>query len=60
MIRLRIKNYNMVLTKKQQKYWDYHNIDKYEHFTGEEKLSLPQSQIFEQAKFTFFFWKNFE
>ena len=60
MIRLRIKNCNMVLTKKQQKYWDYYKIDKYEYFTGEEKSSLSQNQIFEQAKFTFFFWKNFE
>ena len=40
MIRLEIKNYNM--------------IDKYEYLTGEEILPSNQQRIIEQAKFTYY------
>ena len=48
MIRSKMKkNYIMILTKKQQKYQDYHliKIDKYEYITGEKILSSNQRQI---------------
>ena len=40
MIRLRMNNCNMILTKKQQKYQHYHpeRIDKYEFLICEEML----------------------
>ena len=42
--RLEMKNYNMILIERPQKY---------EYLTGEEILSSNQQQIFEQAKFTY-------
>ena len=54
MIRLEMKNYNMILTEKQQKYQHYHQvkIDKSEYLTGEEILPSDQRRMIEQAKFT--------
>ena len=61
MIKLETKNYNMISTEKQQKYWHC----KYEYLTGEEILSSNQSRMIDQARFTcfplgkaFFFQKN--
>ena len=52
MIRLRMRNYNMISIEKRQKYHlRYRN--KYEYLTGEEILSSNQKQIIEQAKFTY-------
>ena len=50
MIRLEMKNYNMILTEKQLKYQLYHE---YEYLTGEDILPSNQQQIIEQAKFTY-------
>ena len=44
-----MKNCNMILTEKQQKYRDY----RLEYFTGEEILPSNQTQIIEQAKFAY-------
>ena len=54
MIRLEMKNYNMILIEKLPKQVLLSSkIDKYEYLTGEEML-LPSNkkQIIEQAKFT--------
>ena len=48
MIRLEMKNCNMRLTKKQQKY----QLDKNEYLTGEKILPPDQRRVIEQAKFT--------
>ena len=50
-----MKNYNMILTKKQQKYQDYHpkKIDKHEYLTGKEILPPDQRRMIEQAKFAY-------
>ena len=55
MIRLEIKNYNMILIETQLKYQLYHQakIHKYEYLTGEDILPPNQQQIIEQAKFTY-------
>ena len=60
MIKLKMKNYNTILTEKEQKYQQYQNIKisagkiyKYEFLTGEEILHSDQSRIIEQAKFTY-------
>ena len=55
MIRSEIKNYNMILTEKQQKYQHYHlkKIDKYENLAGEEILPSNQREILKQAKFAY-------
>ena len=53
MIRLEMKNYNMILIEKQLKYQLYHQIHKYEYLTGEDILPSNQQQIIEQAKFTY-------
>ena len=56
MIKLEMRNYNMILTEKQQKYQRKNKsgkIDKYEFLTGEEILPFDQSRIIEQAKFTY-------
>ena len=59
MIRLEIKNYNMMLTGKQQKYWKYQNIvsSKYykqqKYLSGGEILLSNQRQVIELAKFTY-------
>ena len=45
MIRLKMKNCNMILVEKQQKYkLSSSIIDKYEYFTGEEILPSNQRQ----------------
>ena len=55
MIKLKIKNYNTILTEKQQKYQlSSGKIDKYEYFTGEEILPSNQRQIIEEAKFAYY------
>ena len=46
MIRLEIKNYNLILTRK---------IDKYEYLTGEEILPSDQRRAIEQAVYIFSF-----
>ena len=50
-----MKNGNMILTEKLQKYPDYHRekIDKYEFVTGEEILPSEQSRIIEPANFRY-------
>ena len=55
MIRLEMKNYNMILTEKLPKYklLSLGKIDSYEYLTGNEILSSNQQQIIEQAKFTY-------
>ena len=54
MIRLEIKSYNMILTRKHQKYCHYHlKIDKYEYLTGEDILPPNQRHIIEQANFSY-------
>ena len=54
MIKLKTKNYNMILTEKQQKILTLSSpkIDQYEYLTGEEILPSNQSRIIEQAKCT--------
>ena len=55
MIALGIKNYNMILTEKQQQSQHYHpeKIDKYEFLTVEQILPPNQRRVIEQAKFAF-------
>ena len=61
MIKLKMKNYNIILIEKQQKYQHYRykyesdksESDKYEYLTGEEILPSDQSRIIEQAKFIY-------
>ena len=55
MIILEMKNYNMTLTEKQQKYQHYHQLEliKNECVAGEEILPSNRCQIIEQARFTF-------
>ena len=54
MIRLEMKNYNMILTQKLPKSALLSNkVGKYEYLTGEEILPSNQKQIIEQAKFTY-------
>ena len=55
MIRLEMKNYNMILTEKQQRYQHYKpgKIDKYEYLAGAEILPLVQRRGIEQAKFAY-------
>ena len=62
MVRLEMKNCNMILTEKQQKFQHcLKKIDKYEYLTGEEILSSNQRQTIEQAKFVYsIFGKAFE
>ena len=51
MIKLRMKNYNMLLIESEKKSaLSSGKIDKYEYLTGEEKLPSNQKQIKEQAK----------
>ena len=52
MIRLEMKNYNMILIEKLQKYrhLSIGIIDKLEYLTDEEILSLNQSQLIEHSK----------
>ena len=55
MIRLEMKNFNMISTEKPTKYQLYHQtiIDKYEYLTAKEILPSNQQQIIQQAKFTY-------
>ena len=57
MIRLEMKNHNMILTEKREaakiSVLSSGKIDKYEYLTGEEILPSNQKQIIEQAKFTY-------
>ena len=53
MMGLELKNCNIKLTKKQQKYLRCYQI-KDEYLTGEEKLPPYQSRILKQAKFTYY------
>ena len=50
-----MKNGNMILTEKLQKYPHYHRekIDKYAFVTSEEILPSDQSRITEPAKFRY-------
>ena len=50
-----MKNYNMILIERLQKYQLYHQaiIDKYEYLTGEDILPSNQQQMIEQATFTY-------
>ena len=51
MIKLRMKNYNMLLIEAEKKSaLSSGKIDKYEYLTGEEKLPSNQKHIKEQAK----------
>ena len=53
MIRLRMKNCN-ILVEKVQKYHPYHQEKKkYEYITGKETLSTEQNKMIEQVKFTY-------
>ena len=55
MIKLKIKNYNTILTEKQQKQQlSLGKIGKYEYLTGEEILPSNQRQIIEKAKFAYY------
>ena len=49
MIRLEMKNCNMILTEKQQKYQLYY----LEYLTGEETLPHDQRRVIEKTKFTY-------
>ena len=43
-----MKNYNMILTEKQQKYWHYHQVKLVNiNLTGEKILPSDQSRIIE-------------
>ena len=55
MIRLEMKNCNMILIEKQPKHRLYHQakIHKYEYLTGEDILPSNRQQIIEQARFTY-------
>ena len=56
MIRLEMKNYNMILIEKQPKYQPYHQaklISMNIYLTGEEILPSNQKQIIEQGNFTY-------
>ena len=52
MINLNMKNYNMLLIEKQQKYQHYCQV-KLLYLTDEEILLSGQSRIMEQAKFAY-------
>ena len=59
MIKLKMKNYNHILTEKQEKYFKKQlsvlssgKIGKYECLTGEEILLSNQRRIIEKAKFS--------
>ena len=57
MIKLKMKNHNTILTKKQQKYQQYRQvklIHEHEYPTGGDILPSDQSIIIEQEKFTYF------
>ena len=52
---LKIKNCNMILIKKQQKYSHYHQV-KFKNMNisqGKKKLPSDQSRTIKEAKFTY-------
>ena len=54
MIKVGMKNYNMILIAKQSKYRVYHQVKfTNEYLTGEDILPSNQQQIIEEAKFTY-------
>ena len=53
MIKLKMKNYNMILIEKQQRQQHYHQVKLINKFlTGEEILPSDQSRIIEQATYS--------
>ena len=61
-IRLEMKSYKLILTEKQEKYLQYHELinilingktDKYEYITGKVEMSSDQIQIIEEDKFIY-------
>ena len=56
MIRVEMKNYNMTLIERLQKYQLYYQvkINMYQYLTREEILPSNQQQMKQQAKFTYF------
>ena len=57
-----MKNYKLIVTEKQEKYLQYHQlinilingkIDKYEYLTGKVKMPTDQIQFIEEGKFTY-------
>ena len=63
MIRLEMKNYNMILNREAAKISALSSgkIHKYEYFMSEDVLPFNQQQIIEQAKFTYsLLGKDFE
>ena len=61
-IRLEMKSYKLILTEKQEKYLQYHELlnilingktDKYEYITGKVKMSSDQIEIIEEGKFIY-------
>ena len=56
MIRVEMKNYNMTLIERLQKYQLYYQvkINMYQYHTREEILPSNQQQMKQQAKFTYF------
>ena len=54
MVKVEMKNCNLILTEKQQiSALSWSKIDKYEFLTAKEILPSDQSRITEQAKFTY-------
>ena len=54
MIKLKMKNCNMILTEKQQKQQHYRQVKRiYINIVQVKILSSDQSRIIEQAKFTY-------
>ena len=53
MVRLEMKNYNMILTEKLQKYQHYQLKKLINMIEGEEILAYNQKQIIEQARYTY-------
>ena len=54
MIRLEMRNYDMILIEKRLKYQPYHPAKFInEYLTGEDILPSDQQQIIEQARFTY-------
>ena len=57
-----MKSYKLILTEKQEKYLQYHELlnilingktDKYEYITGKVKMSSDQIEIIEEGKFIY-------
>ena len=53
MIRLEIKNYDMILIGTQLSALSSDKLHKYEYLTGEDILPSNQQEIIEQARFTY-------